>query len=408
MSLVCIINNIEVKERLDEGGSGLVFRCTDLSTDSNCVLKILPKNLMDYKDKISMGLFWEEFLHFVEQKDRSLTLPQIDFDSITNINADSINIIPHYKEIKLHLMMQKHKHIAKIRNVLDSPLATFVIMDYYPMDLFTAIIARKRFQKDGAAIKRVFLQFCSALDFCHSNGVYHCDIKPENILLDEQDNAYLCDFGLATTTPTIVPNSPIGSTYYIAPERIHYNPLLTHTPWELLETRAADIWSLGIVLVNMTCRCNPWLQASALKDKTFAKFITEPEILKQILPISDVVFYLLKSILTVDPVQRLDLRSIMVGVAQLEDFTTTEARLTGVPLLSDEQFFGIVSEHIVPEKDDESTLNGSVSLSRPGTDIPKFSDRGSQDLSTLDSSTSLVNSSTGSNTNLLLQYSFPS
>lgn len=44
---------------------------------------------------------------------------------------------------------------------------------------------------------RLIMQTCSALQFAHDNGVLHCDIKPANILLDAEEQAVLCGFGMA-------------------------------------------------------------------------------------------------------------------------------------------------------------------------------------------------------------------
>ncbi|KAH3666579.1 hypothetical protein OGAPHI_003440, partial [Ogataea philodendri] len=97
-------------------------------------------------------------------------------------------------------------------------------------------------------------------------GVYHCDIKPENILLDASDNVYLCDFGLATDSKYLAPNVCVGSFYYMAPERILYSSAPLETETAVLPTATSDIWSLGIILINLVCMRNPWLKAHQGED----------------------------------------------------------------------------------------------------------------------------------------------
>lgn len=91
-------------------------------------------------------------------------------------------------------------------------------------------------------------------------------------------------------------------------------------------TRANDIWSLGVILVNLTCGRNPWRQASA-KDETFRAYIHNPDFLRSILPISLELNDLLKRIFALDPDQRLDLPGIMAAVNGIATFTMSEDEL---------------------------------------------------------------------------------
>lgn len=91
-------------------------------------------------------------------------------------------------------------------------------------------------------------------------------------------------------------------------------------------TRANDIWSLGVILVNLTCGRNPWRQAST-KDETFRAYIHNPDFLRSILPISLELNNLLKRIFALDPDQRLDLPGIMAAVNEITTFTMSEHEL---------------------------------------------------------------------------------
>lgn len=83
---------------------------------------------------------------------------------------------------------------------------------------------------------------CAALASAHRSGVVHRDLKPDNILLDEEGNAYLTDFGIAK----MVGNDPTGTSVsgslrYIAPDQLRAEP----------PTPQSDIYSLGIVLYEI-------------------------------------------------------------------------------------------------------------------------------------------------------------
>lgn len=85
------------------------------------------------------------------------------------------------------------------------------------------------------------LQITSALAHSHANGVIHCDVKPDNILIDQAGHVKLLDFGISLIDGQGCHDEVLGSPHYIAPERVLGSPL----------TPAADIYSLGIVLFQM-------------------------------------------------------------------------------------------------------------------------------------------------------------
>lgn len=95
------------------------------------------------------------------------------------------------------------------------------------------------------SIATLLRQIAGALDYAHSQGVIHRDIKPNNIMFDNQGNAYLMDFGIAkftsgesdmTSTGLVV-----GAPQYIAPEQWRGDEL----------SPAADLYSLGATVYAM-------------------------------------------------------------------------------------------------------------------------------------------------------------
>ena len=89
----------------------------------------------------------------------------------------------------------------------------------------------------------------AAVKHCHDNGIIHCDIKPENVVIDAKGTAKLCDFGLSEKkTPGRKLRGGGGSHCYISPERVRKQPF----------AEPADMWSLGVTLYTMTYRKNPF------------------------------------------------------------------------------------------------------------------------------------------------------
>jgi serine/threonine protein kinase len=98
---------------------------------------------------------------------------------------------------------------------------------------------------------RICLWVGSGLDALHTAGLVHRDVKPANILLDEEGVAYITDFGLAKDSQASVltrPGQALGSLDYMAPEQIRGEEV----------SAATDVYALGCVLVEVLCGSPPF------------------------------------------------------------------------------------------------------------------------------------------------------
>lgn len=339
----CKINNFELLERIGSGAYGLVFKARNMLDNRVYAIKAILK--ADYTNSTLKNHASESHIKQKENLEYLLyqfflansyehLLPAIDLDSILALTKSQLEQVPHYKEIAIHLSVHDHENIVTIHHVFESSIATFIVMDYYESDLFTSIVDQQHFSNNGTLIKKVFLQICSALKFCHSKGIYHCDIKPENILLDENDNIYMCDFGLATDSMYLMPNVCVGSFYYMAPERILYSANTLDSESTVLPTSTSDIWSLGIILINLVCMRNPWLKAHQKEDSTFQFFIENNAVLQKILPISDELMGVLSEILCLEPCRRITLDRLMSKVRNIKSFSPA-GPLSETPVLEE-------------------------------------------------------------------------
>lgn len=87
-----------------------------------------------------------------------------------------------------------------------------------------------------------------------------------------------------------------------------------------------DTWSLGVILVNLTCGRNPWKQACP-SDETFRAYLDNPDFLRSILPISTDCNELLKRIFTLNPMGRISLTELRQAVIAMPRWTMTETEL---------------------------------------------------------------------------------
>jgi hypothetical protein len=88
---------------------------------------------------------------------------------------------------------------------------------------------------------RIVAQIAAALDAAHEAGVIHCDVKPANVIVDEQGTAKLTDFGIARAARGPREHELIGTARYIAPERIEGKA----------PTERSDVYSLGLVAYEL-------------------------------------------------------------------------------------------------------------------------------------------------------------
>ncbi|KAI8882021.1 kinase-like protein [Backusella circina FSU 941] len=186
-----------------------------------------------------------------------LRLQQLEIDIQTSLN--------HHHLLKLHRVIQDNDYIYMVMELCDGG------------DLFDYVANGEPVSE--SSIKKLFSQILDAVQSMHNNGVYHRDIKLENILLvsdeDEDDmNCKVADFGLATRERYST-EFGCGSTSYLAPE--HFDDEESDiVPYD---SAASDIWSLGILLLGMMFGRNPWSEAS-ITDATYMEFKRSPIMLK--------------------------------------------------------------------------------------------------------------------------------
>jgi serine/threonine protein kinase len=210
--------------------------------------------------------------------------------------------------------------------ITEDPDCTYVVLEYCPEgDLFSNITERGRYVSNDRLVQQVFLQILDAVEHCHRLGIYHRDLKPENILVSNQGNkVLLADFGLATTDSESEDHG-CGSTFYMSPECLDQS---SRKP----SYRCApnDIWSLGVILVNLTCGRNPWKQAST-EDSTYKAFTRNPDFLKTILPLSDELNDILGMIFARNPEERITVGQLKYRISQCSSFSAPPQQLLTTP-----------------------------------------------------------------------------
>ncbi|CAI7791469.1 unnamed protein product [Closterium sp. NIES-53] len=158
------------------------------------------------------------------------------------------------KEVQLMQQLRGHPNIIDLYETFEDSKHVHLVMEICKGgELFDRIKLRGQYSERSAAL--VCQTLVEALLYCHSNGIAHRDVKPENILLihkDDDTNIKVIDFGVATRFRHGEPLTEfVGTPYYMAPEVLtgSYGP-------------ESDIWSAGIVLYIMLCGFPPFWAAS--------------------------------------------------------------------------------------------------------------------------------------------------
>ncbi len=133
-------------------------------------------------------------------------------------------------EARIHKKMQ-HPNIVKFHDSGEANGHFFLVMDYVPDTL-----GRFSGQKlDPTTIVSFVKQNADALYYIHCKNVVHCDVKPDNMLIDANGKILLCDFGIAVDL-TYQAGSRYGTIEYISPERLRGQPCSASDQYALAVT----------------------------------------------------------------------------------------------------------------------------------------------------------------------------
>lgn len=197
-----LLNRYELLEKIGEGGMGIVYKAKCTLLNRFVAIKILKTELSDYED-------------FVDRFKR-------EANSIASLS---------------------HPNIVNIHDVGSEDNINFIVMEYINGETLKQVIKRNS-RLNSLETLEMALQIAKGLEYAHKNNIIHRDIKPDNILITDDNTVKLTDFGIAKVADSVTitnSNKIIGSVHYFSPEQ---------AKGRFVDCRT-DIYALGIVMYEM-------------------------------------------------------------------------------------------------------------------------------------------------------------
>ena len=192
----------EILQLLGEGGMGAVYKAKDRELDRFVALKVIRPEL-----------------------------------------AASPAILARFKQELLLAHQVTHRNVIRSYDLSEADGVKFITMEFIEgSDLRHLLLDRGKFSPEEAT--EVIRQVCLALQAAHSVGVIHRDLKPQNIMRDNQGRILVMDFGLARSVETggmTQTGVLVGTMEYMSPEQAMGNKL----------DQRSDIFALGLIFFEL-------------------------------------------------------------------------------------------------------------------------------------------------------------
>ncbi|XP_050020763.1 hormonally up-regulated neu tumor-associated kinase [Alexandromys fortis] len=209
--------------------------------------------------------------------------------------------------------MIRHPNITQLLDILETENSYYLVMELCPGgNLMHKIYEKKRL--DEAEARRYIRQLISAVEHLHRAGVVHRDLKIENLLLDEDNNIKLIDFGLSNCAGILGYSDPFstqcGSPAYAAPEllaRKKYGPKI-------------DVWSIGVNMYAMLTGTLPFTVEPFSLRALYQKMV-DKEMNPLPTQLSTGAINFLRSLLEPDPVKRPNIQQALANRWLNENYT---------------------------------------------------------------------------------------
>ena len=197
------LGGYEILEQIGRGGMASVYKARDPRMDRYVALKILPP-------------YYSEDPVFQER----------------------------FKREAKAIAALEHPHILPVHAYGEEDNVAYLVIRFMPSGTLADLLEQGPLPLHE--VSRLLTQVASALDYAHRRGILHRDVKPSNVLLDADGNAYLADFGIARLVEAasdLTGSGIVGTPQYMSPEHVEGGNANV--------SPASDQYALGVMLYQM-------------------------------------------------------------------------------------------------------------------------------------------------------------
>ncbi|KOM33366.1 hypothetical protein LR48_Vigan01g292200 [Vigna angularis] len=163
-----------------------------------------------------------------------------------------LNITNQIKREIAALKLLRHPNVVRLYEVLASKTKIYMVLEYVNGGELFGMIASEG-KRSESECRKLFQQLIDGVSYCHTRGVFHRDLKLENVLVDNKGNLKITDFGLSASPQHIradgLLHTTCGSPNYVAPE------VLANRGYD---GATSDTWSCGVLLYTILTGCLPF------------------------------------------------------------------------------------------------------------------------------------------------------
>ncbi|MCK5058445.1 MAG: protein kinase, partial [Candidatus Aminicenantes bacterium] len=223
-----IISHYKIIEKIGEGGMGVVYKAEDTKLKRVVALKFLPRTLTRNEEARE---------RFMLEAQAAAKLNNPNIVTIHEINDYSGDIYIAMEYVEGETIREK----LPPSEIHDTPLEA---VDDYKTRKMPPLTQSRRSPLQIKQIVDIAIQVCQGLQAAHKLGIVHRDIKPQNLIINQEGVTKILDFGVAKLTrgtKVTKEYATLGTVHYMSPDQLTGNEIDQRT----------DIWSLGVVLYEM-------------------------------------------------------------------------------------------------------------------------------------------------------------
>jgi tetratricopeptide (TPR) repeat protein len=222
------------REAFDENHTPSGRNCEETSiAERQGVPQLSPEHVNRYVNLVEIGRSRASVVYKADDKDEGRTV------AIKLLSHDASH---DQRNREIRILTQLKGMVAFYGSGTTADGRRYLVMDYVRGAMHIDVYSKSK-ELSPAEVRALFVDLCDVVQVAHDNKIFHLDLKPSNILVDENGKVRVVDFGIAVSTQGERPSDavPVGMTpRYASPEHMTGQ-----------ESNKSDVFSLGLILYEL-------------------------------------------------------------------------------------------------------------------------------------------------------------